>query len=346
MSDRSVQLVISQLAGRDGELLVVADENWQGADWRAIPKHAVIISNRCDIADEARESGLEVLFNDFEFEQFAAGSVDVIAWRVAKERALGHHVLNSAAQLLRLGGVLLIGGEKHDGVKTYAKNAGNLLGASRQLKKVGNLYAGELIKHRNAEGNLLDDNNYSQLRLIGEQDGICFFSKPGIFGWNRIDQGSALLIEHLPRFLDNFESSPHSLLDLGCGDGYLACLAARHGFSDVVATDNNAAALAATRHNFTALKIKGEVIAADAGNSIKQKFDLILCNPPFHQGFAVSGDLTDKFLRAARRLLQPRGKALFVVNGFVPLAQKAGQSFSQVHPVAENKSYKLIALQH
>ena len=228
-------------------------------------------------------------------------------------------------------------------MKTYADQACKLFGDSSKPQKNGNYYLATITRH--AVGNKpLDDKDYSKLRPIKSNEETPLQSKPGIFGWNKIDQGSAFLIEKLPAFLGTFPKSqqPQSLLDLGCGYGYLACAASLHGFQQITATDNNAAALNACRENFSALGIEGEVIAADAGSEIQQQFDAIICNPPFHQGFNIEGALTEKFLSASRRLLTAEGKALFVVNNFIPLEKKAADYFSEVEEIARNGSFKLI----
>jgi 16S rRNA (guanine1207-N2)-methyltransferase len=78
-------------------------------------------------------------------------------------------------------------------------------------------------------------------------------------------------------------------------------------------------------------------------------FNLILCNPPFHQGFSVESALTDKFLNSTQRLLAKKGTAYFVVNAFIPLESKAERVFAK-HPsatiavVANNKQFKVIRI--
>ena len=121
-------------------------------------------------------------------------------------------------------------------------------------------------------------------------------------------------------------------------------MASRNFSGEIVATDNNAAALEACKENFKAVGIDGKVIAADCGAGIQQQFDIILCNPPFHQGFTTSNNITDKFLSNTLRLLSENGKALFVVNQFIPLEKKATTLFSHTETVATNGSFKLVEL--
>jgi 16S rRNA (guanine1207-N2)-methyltransferase len=114
--------------------------------------------------------------------------------------------------------------------------------------------------------------------------------------------------------------------------------------TELVCTDNNAAALQACRHNLQQAGLKGEVLASDAGDRLQRSFDTILCNPPFHSGFSVDGDLTDRFLMAAQRLLKPTGTACFVVNQHIPLERKATGRFADISLWLDNGKFRLVRL--
>ena len=342
LTDHSVALLLHLLPQVAKPVLIVADENWAGCQWPATTD-CTVICNRFEIARAALQPGLETGFNDFQCDDFSEHQFATVLYRVSKERPTSHHIINCAARVLQTGGILYLSGEKNHGIKTYAKNAAKLLGGRDTAKKHGDSYLAEIEKTLIPQ-RLLDCKDYPQLRPIGEQLGINFASKPGIFGWNKIDQGSAFLVEHLAEFLAPLKSK-HSLLDLGCGYGYISCLANQlQRFSTTVATDNNAAALAACQHNLQQLQACFEVVASDAGDAINDRFDVILCNPPFHQGFAVEGDLTLRFLQAAARLLGKEGAALFVVNSFIPLEKKAEHLFRHIQTVANNGQFKLVQL--
>ena len=347
MSDPSVELLAQQLHDLEGKCLIVADENWDQAPWMTVAQSGnasrVLLSNRYEIALAAEQTGVPTQFSDFDFSDLEAASFDSILFRVSKERAVSHHIINQASVLLKRGGMLMLSGEKTDGVKTYARHACKLFADSCQPQKLGNYYLARLTNYRDDQ-KPLDDKNYLALRPIGSPNNLPLQSKPGIFGWNKIDQGSALLLNQLPHFLQSFGEAkqPQSLLDLGCGYGFLACAAAQQGFTQITATDNNAAALRACKANFAALEVDGTVIAGDAGSQIEERFDAIICNPPFHQGFNIDSELTAKFLLASKRLLAPRGRALFVVNNFIALEKKAQDYFPRVREVARSGSFKLI----
>ena len=347
MSDPSVELLVQELATLQGHCLIIADENWQGVAWSSVAFSGTadrqLVSNRYEIALAAEQAGVPTAFTDFDFSNLTPASFDTVLFRVSKERAVSHHVINTASILLKAGGVLILSGEKTDGVKTYTGHACQLFADKCQPHKRGNYYVAHITKHAGNQ-TLLDAKDYANLRPIKGPEDMPLQSKPGIFGWNKIDQGSAFLILHLGNFLASMPNPPQTLLDLGCGYGYLSCAAAQQGVKQIFATDNNAAALQACAANFAALKISGTVIAGDAGSQINDRFDTILCNPPFHQGFHIESELTDKFLCASKRLLAPHGRALFVVNNFIALEKKARDYFPKVAELARSGSFKLIML--
>ena len=344
LHDPAVEVLLPFLQRHDGKTLWVADENALSAV-NSVVSYAelAIVSNRFDVVAAAKQSGHIAEFSDFDFSLCADNSVQRIIYRISKEKPVVHHVLNHAYRMLDVGGELLIAGLKTDGAKTYIDKCRQIFG-NGNIKKSGQAYLGSFCKSSNALCvSFLDDQDYSSLRMI-HTSSLDFYSKPGLFGWDRIDLGSAFLLEMLPDVLANFPVQPRSLLDIGCGYGYLTLMTRDLPLLQRVATDNNAAALLAMKCNADHHGINVEIVADDAGQSLGGFFDLVLCNPPFHQGFSVAGDLTEKFLRSARRLLSSQGAALFVVNTFIGIEKKAQPHFSSVKVLANNGSFKLVLL--
>lgn len=329
--------------------LLVADENLVDSDFAELPMHTQIICNRFDIACRAEHAGMPVIFNDFDFSALKDGSFDRICYRVSKEKAVTHHIINQSRRLLRPGGTLFLSGAKGEGLKTYARKAGEYLGGTGQsgavhIDKRGNWYLASATRAGTAHRPPLDDSDYAQLRPTVWDGDTVFFSKPGIYGWDKIDRGSALLVTVLEDFLHTFAAPPANLLDLGCGYGYLAAKAAQQGVGRIVATDNCAAAVGACRRNFAELGIVGDVVLDDCAGSVSETFCAVICNPPFHQGFSTNPRLLDAFLTTTARRLQPAGRALFVVNEFVPLEKRAATLFSHVALLVRGDGFKVLAL--
>ncbi len=302
-----------------------------------------IISNRFDVVEAARNHHIEATFSDFDFSHFAQGSYSRILYRISKEKPVVHHVINEASHLLAQGGQLRLVGFKNEGTKTYIEKTKKYFG-NGESKKQGSVYSGTFTKTAlPIADERLDTQNYASLRLI-EGVSLPFYSKPGLFGWNKVDQGSAFLAAHLPLFLaGNLPLT--SLLDLGCGYGYLMLQSRHLPLIRRVATDNNAAAMRAAQENFSFYGMQVETLADDCGASLQAKFDLILCNPPFHRGFETDGALTVKFLQHIRRLLAPNGVAVLVVNQFIGLENAAAPYFKHIKTVADNGQFRLFSLQ-
>jgi 16S rRNA (guanine1207-N2)-methyltransferase len=153
------------------------------------------------------------------------------------------------------------------------------------------------------------------------------------------------LVEQLPAFWDGFAQRPASLVDLGCGYGFITVMAAAQlPASNWLLTDNNATALLAARKNCEVSGINAQIELADCASGLNGPYDAVLCNPPFHKGFAVAGSLTDQFIGAAHRLLGRKGRALFVVNQFIPLERKAAALFASAQVLVEQDGFKVVCL--
>jgi len=344
MSDVSLQLLIQQARLVTGPQLMIVDENLKGASLQSLSaSNITLITNRFDLNEQGISSGLNSKFSDFDFSGFADNSFEQILYRISKEKLVTHHIINNVKRLIKPGGKLILVGEKNDGIKTYTDKASHYFGYKTKPKKQGSAYIA-IIQNQTIEAPTLDDNNYPEFRSCFEINNHPVLSKPGLFGWNKIDQGSAFLADHLPDFFQRFQGNPKSILDLGCGYGYLSLMASTHSDAKIIATDNNAAAIAACSKNFLTFGIDGEVIADNCAQNINQMFDAVLCNPPFHSGFGTDSQLTQQFVTSSYQHLNTGGKALFVANRFVPIescAEKHVKS-ANIEKIAENKSFKLV----
>ena len=346
--DRALELLLDQLrldqsshnqSSQTNKSLWFADENCHAI----IPELAEynntldVLTNRFDLHQNAQKLGLNSLFNDVDFSQ-TEKAFDHIYLRISKEKPVTHHAINQAKYHLKPSGVLHIAGHKNEGAKTYIKKTTELFTNTLSTKKAKEAHSAT-FSHPIPNTNDLDTSEYTQLREIGQYNGKPLYSKPGVFGYNKLDEGSLLLLETLQQ--ENIHPGK-DILDLGCGYGLLTLGALDYQANSYTATDNNAAALNAIRLNAEMWDQKIDVIAADAGKGITRQFDLILCNPPFHQGFSVSGELTDKFLQSTQKLLTKNGVAYFVVNSFVGIESRSDKKKLHIKTILNNKKFKVL----
>jgi 16S rRNA (guanine1207-N2)-methyltransferase len=351
MSGHIEQLLIELLTPAPehptGNALWIADESLTDTQFNAVRPHPAlfVLSNRIEIGTALRRSGHQSSVSDFDFTSMPQTGFARIVYRVSKERPVVNHCINESFKALAPGGTLHLLGHKEDGIRTHGRSAERVFGTPEHAKKHGNAYRITLQKSLHApetEPHWLDSKEYSLLRpcTVGE---LHFISKPGLFGWHKVDQGSALLVEQTRRLLAGRKKAG-SVLDLGCGYGYLLLATADLPFSTRAATDNNAAAVLAATASFAKHNLPVSVTLDDCGEHLETTYDLILCNPPFHRGFSTSSTLAEKFLGQIRRLLSSDGQALVVVNEFIALEKLAANHFKRVVTLHHAHGFKVIQL--
>jgi 16S rRNA (guanine1207-N2)-methyltransferase len=345
-NDIALQLIVDELNNIKDPCLWYADENAATAIDQVQANNLItIITNRYDIYQKAIQNRHQSVFSDFDSKEYPASiSVKKIVYRISKEKALTHFLLNQAANLLPVDGTLIISGYKQEGIKTYSDKLTKKLNASGKLKKNRESYFGVFS---NLDSSIeLDDQNYSQLRKVNSQKDkpSSFYSKPGVFGWNKVDKGTELLLTSFNKVFNTFTNQHKSVLDIGCGYGWIFLNLDHYGLSDITATDNNAAAILSAQKNAERMKTSTSVSASDCAETIKKTFDIVLCNPPFHQGFKHNQKLIERFLNSCYLHLNNGGHGVFVVNEFIALDKVADSLFKEQTILAKENGFKVILL--
>ncbi len=144
--------------------------------------------------------------------------------------------------------------------------------------------------------------------------GITVAAHGAAFAGTKVDIGTRALLRALPA------QGSGAAVDLGCGTGVLAVALARAGF-DVRASDASAAAVASARATVEANGVADRVtvVREDALAGVGPgTVELVVCNPPFHQGTTVHAGIADRLFEAAARVLAPGGQLLTVYNSHLP----------------------------
>lgn len=135
-----------------------------------------------------------------------------------------------------------------------------------------------------------------------------FFSDNGVFAKNKIDYASNLLVNS---FLKQHEkNSLKTLLDVGCGYGFMGIVLAKILDYDVTLIDVNKRALHLCERNIKLNEIKGKAFLSDAYQNIDNKYDYIITNPPIRAG----KETVMKILASAKDYLKEDGELWFVIN--------------------------------
>lgn len=170
----------------------------------------------------------------------------------------------------------------------------------------------------------------------------------GVFGAARPDAGSLLLLDALDAALLAGEVAAESAVDLGSGNGLLtAYLAAALPAAQVLGSDDDADAVAATTATLEAagLARPGVTVAWDRSLSRQADAgaDLVLLNPPFHDGTVVDATLVHGLLEAAARVLRPGGQLWFVHNSHLRYRSELATRVGPVQQRARDRRFTVLS---
>ncbi|MFC8924162.1 class I SAM-dependent methyltransferase [Cellulosimicrobium sp. NPDC057127] len=152
--------------------------------------------------------------------------------------------------------------------------------------------------------------------------GLTVVAHGAAFAGAELDLGTRFLLERLDDAdapdLPHGLAAPEDVVDLGCGTGLLATWAARRWpAARVVATDRSDAAVRSAQRTAAANGTgdRVQVVRDDAGASLPDaSADLVLLNPPFHEGAALRTGTAHRLFAAAGRVLRPGGELWCVWN--------------------------------
>jgi len=160
------------------------------------------------------------------------------------------------------------------------------------------------------------------------------WSQPGIFSWNRVDPGTALLLSVLPAF------AGHGA-DLGCGIGVIArAVLASANITEIDLIDIDRRAITVARRNIT--DRRATFHWADVRKLAALKgLDFVVMNPPFHDGGLEDRALGQAFVQQCHHVLRDGGAAWLVANLHLPYESVLSADFSQVTLRAERGGFKV-----
>jgi 16S rRNA (guanine1207-N2)-methyltransferase len=268
-------------------------------------------------------------------------SFDLVLSHLPRGRAVQEELIRGAAWVLRPGGRLYFVAHKRAGVKGAISYARELFGQCGVVRQKKGYHVALAVKPADLSLSPPADGYVTRTVTL---DGVetVLVSKPGVFAWDRVDAGTAALV-------DAMEVDGHArVLDLGCGTGLAGLAAARRvPGGQVVLVDADARAVESARRTLEANGVaNGEALLSDCGSVVLgDRFDRVLTNPPFHQGVGVDYEVACQFVRDAARVLCRGGRLLLVANRFLRYDDLIRETFGNVATAyADNRYHVLTAV--
>lgn len=282
--------------------------------------------------------------------RFADGKSSGAAWpaatacssalvRLGKDRRALAMALDAAASVVAPGGAMVLFGANAEGIKSAAKALDAVadgvvtLDTRRHSRVLAGTRRGEIAGLR---GTLAAWREVRDVTFAGRARP--WVGYPGVFAGGGLDDGTALLLAHLPELPVRREGA--AVLDLACGTGIIAA-AVRERFADarVDGIDADAVAIEAARENVpTATVICGDGLAA----APRARYDAIVSNPPIHEGVAESFAFLEALIREALGYLGVGGILQVVIPSRVRALAWFEAAFAEAAVVALDRRYQVI----
>ena len=167
-------------------------------------------------------------------------------------------------------------------------------------------------------------------------DNLALCTQPGIFSWDRLDPGTALLMARLPALKGKGA-------DLGCGLGILGrAILGSAAVTALTLVDSDRRAVEMARRNVS--DARATILWADlrAPKSLPLGLDFAVSNPPFHEGGGEDQALGITFIQRAAEALRTGGSLWLVANMHLPYEAPLRDLFRTVTTVAQEGGYKVF----
>lgn len=258
---------------------------------------------------------------------------------VAKEQPLNQHILEQLRSFAVDKPIWLVG-EKKGGISSLVKK---LPAGYQQARKIASGNHCQLFETSRQVAEPAAD-WHQQLHSIDialSDQQFAVQSLPGVFSKNRLDAGTRLLLETLPKSL------PTSIVDFACGNGVIAKAISLRQQATLTLCDVNPMATAAAELTMGSDPASGShhVVLADGLPKSLPPQQCIVSNPPFHTGLKTDYEIARKFIQDGYNLLCNGGELYIVANRFLPWPEVIERLFGCCNTLADDGKFRVYFAQ-
>lgn len=251
-----------------------------------------------------------------------------------KHRGENENRVAQALERVKVGGMIVIAGGKEDGIQPLRNT----------LLKLGIALDYTPKYHGVAVWFARPDNAGPAIKALKKSPVMVeerFEALPGMFSHDRIDAGSELLASRLPTDFDG------NAADFGAGWGYLSVMlkekSPRVNRIDLFEADHRALEFAKVNIARNCPDLNARFYWQDLGSEpVKEKYDLVIMNPPFHEAQAADPELGKAMIRAAASALKNGGRLMLVANRGLPYEPVLGSEFREHGETCRNARFKIL----
>lgn len=259
---------------------------------------------------------------------------DVALLHLSRGREMQEESLRLAAAMLRPGGRLVFSGATDEGVKSALQQTRAIFGQAGIVVRKGGYHAG--LAQRPDGDFMFPPIHRSEREIVVDGIATQLVSYAGAFAPDRLDDGAAALIAGM-----QIPSSAR-VLDLGCGTGMVGLAALRRG-ARVTLTDVSARAIRSAQETLAANGYPAAplVHACGAATIETATFDIVVTNPPFHQGHGLHFEVAQFFIEEATRVLKAGGRLYLVANAFLSYEPWLQAHFGKVQQMWNDRRFRV-----
>ncbi len=166
-----------------------------------------------------------------------------------------------------------------------------------------------------------------------------------VFCREHLDIGARILLKNLPNALGK------SVIDLGCGNGVIGVsILDQNKDAHVTFVDESFMAVESARQNvinhigsedratFIVSNCLEEILKTNSSN-----YDIVLCNPPFHQQNTITDHVAYQMFTDAKKALKTGGELRIVGNRHLDYPIKLKKLFGGYEVIESNKKFSILS---